>query len=1015
MSELVLNAIIHIFAILTHGLGEAFHPKAREIVRSYLEDYLGLGPAGGTYLGLFDDFLDLYQDAPREGLEENVRKIAARLAGRLPLAERYICLLRFFELTARARAAEMEAKKYIGGLAAEFNISKETTSELFLLCFHPDDQAHFSDRFGVLNAKSVTGGGQGRVISRPDFDGRLTVLHVEEIDAFFVIRLEGGPILLDGALLAPGRVHGLGPGAILHDRQWRSIYYSEIVAPFKSLARDLTLEGLDLNYRFPGNDNGLHDFSFSVSSGELTAVMGVSGAGKSTLLNILNGSLPPDSGRLLINGENAAGVPDRLEGVIGYIPQDDLLFEDLTVYENLRYSARLCLADLTDEELGRRVEETLKELGQYEIRDLKVGSPLEKTISGGQRKRLNIALELIREPALLFVDEPTSGLSSSDSEIVMSLLKAQALKGRLVVVVIHQPSSAIFKMFDRLWILDQGGYPIYDGNPLEAVVYFRAAVQQAGMEEYACQRCGTVNPDQIFSIIEAKTIDDHGQFTTSRKISPLEWHRRYLDKRGAARPAYDHGSGLIDKKLCRPSLPGQFKIFLERNFKARLANSNYLLVNLLEPLALALFIGGLTRGLSGKEYVFRENMNVSIFFFMSVIVSLFLGLSVSAEEINGDRKVLSRERFLHLSWMGYIGAKTVYLALVCAVQMAIYTAAANTLVQAPDMYAKTWLVLFSCGLVSCLLGLNISAAFQRTVTIYILIPLLLIPQMLLCGLVIDFDDLISRRAEERLVPWYAEFIPSRWGLEALLVEQYTSNRYMRTMLDDEMLRRRKEYYHQYHIPEMAALSDYVFLPDRPRDFEEQARINLETLRLETRVLEKESLLNSGFDDSAFTLENFNRESWKKFGKFLGKAEAAILAEQRKAETGVDKAENEIDSRLGVSGRQEIKNRHTNISIERLALGLGRLDLVRRAGGRIVQLVYPVAQVPSSNLGRAHFMSRVKVINGFHLNAFAFNVCVLGLIGLALFLSLYCNLGPRTWKAAVEAVKKCKSAVRPGLF
>src|SRR3972149_4173186 len=158
------------------------------------------------------------------------------------------------------------------------------------------------------------------------------------------------------------------------------------------------------------------------------------------------------------------------------IPQDDLLIEELTVFQNLFYNAKLCFDNLTDFEITERVNAVLSDLGLFEARNLKVGSPLEKTISGGQRKRLNIALELIREPSVLFVDEPTSGLSSRDSENIMDLLKELALKDKLVFIVIHQPSSDIFKMFDKLLVLETGAYPIYYGHPLQSLIYFKNAV-----------------------------------------------------------------------------------------------------------------------------------------------------------------------------------------------------------------------------------------------------------------------------------------------------------------------------------------------------------------------------------------------------------------------------------------------------------------------------------------------------------------------------------------------------------
>src|ERR1022692_4397255 len=223
--------------------------------------------------------------------------------------------------------------------------------------------------------------------------------------------------------------------------------------------------------------------------------MGGSGAGKSTLLNLLNGNDIPSSGQVLINGMDLHKEKEALEGVVGYVPQDDLLIEELTVYQNLFYNTKLCFAGYSDEKIAQLVKKLLLDLGLEETSYLRVGNPLKKTISGGQRKRLNIALELIREPSVLFVDEPTSGLSSRDSENIMDLLKELSLKGKLVFVVIHQPSSDIYKMFDKLLILDLGGYPIYYGNPIEALIYFKNAVKHVNANDAQCEVCGTVNPE----------------------------------------------------------------------------------------------------------------------------------------------------------------------------------------------------------------------------------------------------------------------------------------------------------------------------------------------------------------------------------------------------------------------------------------------------------------------------------------------------------------------------------------
>src|SRR5205085_2696152 len=192
------------------------------------------------------------------------------------------------------------------------------------------------------------------------------------------------------------------------------------------------------------------------------------------------------------------------------------------------YAAKLCFSKKAENEIHELVMHVLEDLGLAESKDLKVGSPLRKTISGGQRKRLNIGLELLREPAVLFCDEPTSGLSSRDSENIIDLLKELSLKGKLVFAVIHQPSSDIFKMFDKLLILDTGGFQIYYGNPVDSVVYFKRSINMINSDEGECHECGNVNPEQIFTIIESKVINEYGQFTNERKITPQQWNSTYL-------------------------------------------------------------------------------------------------------------------------------------------------------------------------------------------------------------------------------------------------------------------------------------------------------------------------------------------------------------------------------------------------------------------------------------------------------------------------------------------------------
>ncbi|MCF0189567.1 MAG: ATP-binding cassette domain-containing protein, partial [Bacteroidaceae bacterium] len=379
-------------------------------------------------------------------------------------------------------------------------------------------------------------------------------------------------------------------------------------------------------------------------------------------------SMKPDSGAVLINGEPLEWHKD----LIGFVPQDDLLIEELTVWENLMFTARFCFGDETDEQLSERVTACLTDLDLLEFADLKVGSPLNKTISGGQRKRLNIALELIRQPAILFLDEPTSGLSSADSEKVILLLKQQTYAGRLVLTNIHQPSSDIYKLFDHLWMLDRGGYPIYNGNPIEAITYFKTAAHKPDAESAVCQSCGTVNPEVMMEIIDAKALDANGRVTNARKVSPQEWHEAYLEMEKSEGTAAEEAAtqqtdaGKPDKKPATASPLRQFGIYLYRTVKCKLANRQFVFIALLEAPLLAAVVAFLTRYSGENGYSLMHNHNLTSYYFMAIIVATFMGMSLTAEEIFRDKALLKREKFLHLSFRSYISSKITFTACITA-------------------------------------------------------------------------------------------------------------------------------------------------------------------------------------------------------------------------------------------------------------------------------------------------------------------------------------------------------------
>ena len=255
----------------------------------------------------------------------------------------------------------------------------------------------------------------------------------------------------------------------------------------------------------------------------------------------------------------------------------------------------------------------------------------------------------------------------------MDLLRDLTLKGKLIFTVIHQPSSEIFKMFDKVIILDQNGCMAWFGNPVDSVIYFKTLDAQINSEIGECPSCGNVNPETIFNIIESQVVDEFGKYTEKRKVQPKEWSATFN-----SRFPFTRLPDVKDPPESNLQIPGifrQFLIYLKRDLRSKIANRQYVLLTLLEAPVLGFILSFIIRYIPDPEsdvYIFSENENIPIYIFMSLIVALFLGLTISAEEIFRDRKILKREHFLNLSRSSYLLSKIVILIMISAIQTFLF-------------------------------------------------------------------------------------------------------------------------------------------------------------------------------------------------------------------------------------------------------------------------------------------------------------------------------------------------------
>lgn len=959
MNDIILSSLLNLFALFGAKNGTPAE-ESLKVIDSYLTKFYGIRNTG-PYVRLYSALRDYYDDFPELDKAGIISSLCAKLTVNVKPSERPVILLRLMEFCSKGGNGLDTVDDIFTEVSSLFSIGEDSFAEL---------------------VNFIQGKPSASVRVFPAGEGTLKTLLLD--DRSTLLFSYDGPydIRLDDVRIEKGIFHRWEQSSVLKgDHGFKTLYCPSVMAMYKSSAdeKSVELRGTEINFRFEkGGDNGMHDFSFSLHSGEMVAIMGGSGVGKTTLLSLLNGNLKPQSGSITINGHSIEDPESK--ALIGFVPQDDLLIEELTVYQNLWYTARLCFNDLDPVQLDRKVMTVLEDLGLDSAKDLKVGSPINKFISGGQRKRLNVALELIREPAILFLDEPTSGLSSADTESLMGLLKAQTYKGKLIVANIHQPSSDVYKMFDRLWLLDKGGYPIYDGNPIEAVSYFKGVASYADSQTSTCPLCGNVNPEIVLNIINETRLDSSGQMTTERKTTPQEWNRMYMDRRP------DFGEQVVSDVpqtgQKRPGFLKQVWLFLRRNVSAKITNAQYMLVTLLEAPALAAICAVLTRYTpDGAGYSLMDNKNFASYLFMAIIVAIFLGMSGSAEEIIRDRALLKREKFLRLSGSAYIWSKILYMGAVCLVQTLFFILVGNSIIGVQGMFWIWWLILFLSAFLSSLIGLLLSQCLNSVVAIYITIPLLLIPQILLCGLVVDFEDL-NPGSKTGNVPVIGDFIPSRWSYEALAVASYSMTEYEAPYYELDRDRFEALFYERSILYELKSQVE-------TREDERLNGNDIKPEHLKIFYTEMPRLCElTGMEPYS------GDESYESLTAYLDEATDILTKRSNSLTLKRDRLVNNYIKRHGKEEYLDLKKRNHNLKLEDLVVHSKADHSHAIVGSSIVPRSGYIFLTPVSKNGRAPFYSGVKRLGNLEVPTFLFNSLILLLMSLIFAICLFADIPGR---------------------
>jgi ABC-type multidrug transport system ATPase subunit len=503
----------------------------------------------------------------------------------------------------------------------------------------------------------------------------------------------------------------------------------------------------------------------------------------------------------LIDGKNLDASINYYLEFLAYAPQEDLLYPNLSVFENLYYRLKLRNPLLPASKLIQKVQIIMQQVNLSHHRDTIVGEQRSKNLSGGERKRLNIALELLFEPTIIICDEPTSGLSFNDAEQIIDILSSLTQQGKIVILTIHQPNSSIFRKFDRVLMMDMGGKLAYYGPPQEAFAYFDDELSRLTQRRKEIEKKRQLlTSDYFYDLITYPEFNDRGepvyqQINTTvqmkRMFPPEYWRDKFKRKMlfemiQSEAPDPGTAQGEFKQKKRHLGLQTHFILlytYISRSFKMKVRNRTNNLITFLEAPLLGLLISFILRHTTTESYSYSENNNIFIYIFVSLIAFIFLGMSNSIEEILGERKILLRERLMNLKLRYYQGSKLLTLSFFSLIQAVLYHLIAALVLGIEGLSFVSIVYFFLASMIGVSIGLMCSAFIKENRAIINLLPLILIPQIIFGGAVIEFERMNRNLTiySRHPIPEVVQMIPSRWLFEGLATAYAKNTKFHRAL------------------------------------------------------------------------------------------------------------------------------------------------------------------------------------------------------------------------------------------
>ena len=1008
MNQSFIDALMHFYSLLLLPLPG----KRLENIRTSLEDYITRAGISfpveeclkifNTYSGKY--FFELSSNAYRK--EEDVHKIQRHLiieAGfksqeNLYLQERILCILSLLEFNKLKNHNDKSFLTSVSELSKSLNIS----------------ESDYSECLNFIHGNPVTSQNKDLVLEETDFSEELEGEWVNEniptvkaekrkklmekvrsnirfhlFDSYhFIAFIYHGDhsLFINEKRTYPGYFYSYRRKDILQFEGMEAIGFDEIEEHFenRSFHHKVVLCGEDLSYRHTGTNYSIKPFSFLEESGQLVGIIGNNGVGKSTILQLISNQLKPANGKLSINGSDMIVNSYRLKSVTGYVSQESIEFPGLTVYENLLYQAHLTVGNMKVEEIRKRVDQTLEKLSLSTIKHVRAGTTVDHKINDFQRICLRIAIEMIREPFILFLDEPLSGLSFSDSKRLLSILKEETLKGKLVILTSQLPTSEIYNMFDKVWLIDTDGYMIFNGPPPASLSFFR----NTGLLPYYYiqTRSDLVSAEDVLKIVETKKILTDGSISEERQVAPGTWYDAW---RAESRKEQEFADFRVKPlPVLTSALPGiekQFMVYLYRNFRLRWSTLRFYIYNFLGVPVAGALMAMVTRFTVHEEYLFSENLYVPLFLFLSVNLILLTSMFSGMEEIFNEQKQIKRDLSLNLSNFSYQNSKVFHVLTVSFIQALLFSIFTNSILEIKNQLFTFSFIYFSVAAFGNFLSLSLASSIRKLNSIFILIPFLVVPNLLFSGYLIPFNQAGMGRNQEQPVPVIAEFSPTRWAYEALVTENFGHNPYFKNFFSLEKSLYQSKFLVNHLLPvlmeNLNKCQEYKYIePDADSLF---SRLS---------ILKNELSLISENENFA-PFEYLNRLSPDIFDSVAYQETFGYLTYlQFVTEELIHDHESSLQEKTAILADSlwdesifQFRAKHDNKAVRQLASRNDHGEKVYIARGNLIKLGSPAYLTSSSVYGRSHFYASEKRFNNQNLSTYRYNMTFLWVMNLFLYI------------------------------